>query len=156
MKVIRPWILVLASVLTLPVIAQTKPTDMQVFAQKVKADKRLVVAGGMHLTDAEAKAFWPIYDAYQKELESINKRAMNTITTYAELYKKGSVPNETARKLIDESLAVEEAEVRLKRSYVAKLDKVLPGVKVARFIQIENKVRAAALFALAEAIPLVE
>jgi len=36
---------------------------MQILRDKVKADKRLVVAANMDLNEAEGKAFWPIYDA---------------------------------------------------------------------------------------------
>ena len=37
---------------------------MEILRQKIKADKKLVVAANMNLTEAEAKAFWPVYDAY--------------------------------------------------------------------------------------------
>jgi hypothetical protein len=158
MNAFRAWIVALAIALALPALAQTNSasTDMQIFLQKVKADKKLIVATSMRLSDAEAKGFWPIYDAYQKELDVITKRLINTITTYAEAYKKGTVPNDTAKKLIDEALAIEEAEVRLKRTYLPKLEKALPGSKVARYIQLENKIRAGVRFELAASIPLVE
>lgn len=144
--------------MALPAAAQTKSpsTDMQIFVQKVKADKKLIVATAMRLSDTEAKGFWPLYDAYQRDLDAISKRLVSTISAYADAYKKGAVPNETANKLIEDSLAVEEAEIRLKRTYLPKLAKVLPAAKVARYIQIENKVRAGVRFELAEAIPLVE
>ena len=158
MKLFHLGIAALAAALSLPAYAQTKPTsaEMQIFAQKVRADKKLIVATAMRLSDAEAKGFWPVYDAYQKDLDAINKRLMNTIAAYAQAYKKGAVPNDLATKLIDESIAVDEAELNLKRSYIPKLAKVLPGAKVARYIQMENKVRAAVRFELAEAIPLIE
>jgi hypothetical protein len=51
--------------------AQEKPANnMQILAEKIKADKKLVVANNMGLTESEAKAFWPIYDAYQNDLAS--------------------------------------------------------------------------------------
>jgi len=158
LKFIRAGLIAASMALALPAFAQNKPlsNDMQTFVQRVKADKKLIVATAMRLTDAEAKGFWPLYDAYQKDLDAISKRLMKTITAYAEAYKKGPVPNETAKKLIEDSIAVEEAEVHLKRTYLPKLEKVLPAAKVARYIQLENKVRAGVRFELAEAIPLVE
>jgi len=33
----------------------------------------------MELTEAEAKSFWPIYDAYQQDLQKINNRMTQTI-----------------------------------------------------------------------------
>ncbi len=43
--------------------------------QKLKADKKLLVASNMELTDAESKAFWPLYDAYQKDLAESERAA---------------------------------------------------------------------------------
>ena len=62
--------------------------------------------------------------------------------------------NDTAKKLLDEAIGVELAEIKLKQSYVPKLGKVLPVAKVARYIQIENKIRAIVRYGLAETIPL--
>jgi Spy/CpxP family protein refolding chaperone len=130
-------------------------TNMEILKQKIKADKKLLVASNMELSDGEAKQFWPLYDGYQKELGQINQRLEKTIMEYAEAYKKGSVPNDTAKKLLNEVLAIEEAEVKLKRSYAEKLGKVLPTTKVARYVQIENKIRALVKAELAQQIPLV-
>ena len=141
--------------LALPAAAQTA-SDMQILAQKIKSDKKLVVAANLQLTEDEAKGFWLVYEAYQKELEGINKRLLGTIKRYAEAYNKGPVSDETAKKLINEAIAIEEAEVKLKRSYAPKLEKVVPGMKVARYIQIENKIRAIGKYELAAQIPLVQ
>jgi len=62
--------------------------------------------------------------------------------------------DKTARKLADEAINVDLEEAKLRKSYMPKLSKVLPGVKVARYIQIENKIRAIVRYELAAAIPL--
>ena len=51
--------------------------------QKLKADKKLLVAANMELTDAESKAFWFLYDAYQKDLHQMNDRLGKMINEYA-------------------------------------------------------------------------
>ena len=155
MKHTRVLVLILAAFFALPAAAQTA-SDMQILAQKIKSDKKLVVAANLQLTEDEAKGFWPVYEAYQKDLDGINKRLLGTIKRYAEAYNKGPVSDETAKKLINEAIAIEEAEVKLKRSYVPKLEKVVPGMKVARYIQIENKIRAIGKYELAAQIPLVQ
>jgi hypothetical protein len=131
-------------------------TTMEILREKVKADKKLVVANNMNLTEKEAKAFWPIYDAYQKDLQSINKRMAGVIDAYVLAYNKGAVLNDTAKKLLDDSIAIEISESKLKQTYADKLSKVIPAAKAARYIQIENKIRAIVKYQLAEAIPLVE
>jgi hypothetical protein len=144
-----------------PAFAQTAgsaDTNMEIFMQKIKADKKLLVASNMGLSDAEGKDFWPLYDAYQKDLQQVNVRLGKTINAYAEAYNegKGTVSNDTAKKLLDEAISVEEQEVKLKRAYAEKVGKVLPAGKTTRYIQIENKIRAVIKFELARQIPLVD
>lgn len=157
---------ILVAVLSMPVLAEedsaandaaesSAADNSEILYQKIVADKKLLVASNMDLTDEEAKGFWPVYDAYQQELHQINERLAKVINDYALAYNKGAVLNETAKQLIDETIAIELAEVNLKKSYMPKLGKVLPAAKVARYIQIENKIRAIIRFDLVDAIPLV-
>jgi hypothetical protein len=134
----------------------TGKTDMDILSQKIKADKKLVVAQNLKLTDAEGTAFWPVYDAYQKDLQLINQRMTAAILAYADAYNKGPVTNDAARKLLDEALAIDEAEAKLKSTMAPKILAALPATKAARYIQIENKIRAVVRYELAAGIPLVE
>jgi hypothetical protein len=154
MKFIRIAALLLATALAAPAMAQN--TNAEILLEKVKADKKLLIAKNMNLSEAEANAFWPIYEAYQRDLDQINVRLGRAITAYAEAYKKGPLPNDVAMQLLDEALSIEEAETQLKRSYVPKLNAALPGAKTARYLQIENKIRALVRMELADNIPLVE
>jgi len=158
MKLIRYGIMALALTLAVPAFAQTPATstDMQILLAKVKADKKLLVSQNMELTEAEAATFWPIYDAYQHDLQGINDRLRAFIGEYVDAYNKGLVDNATAKKLLHEFLAIEKAESKLPQTYVPKLEKVLPETKVARYIQIENKIRAVVHYELAARIPLIE
>jgi hypothetical protein len=147
----------MAAALAAPAMAQTTATtNMDILRQKIKADKKLVVAENLKLTEAEGTAFWPVYDAYQKDLQQINQRLAAAIKAYAEAYNKGPVTNETAKKLLDEAVAIDDAEAKLKSATVPKVMAVLPATKAARYVQIENKIRAALRYELAAGIPLVE
>jgi hypothetical protein len=140
-----------------PALTQDKPSDnMQILREKVKADKKLLVAANMGLTESEAKGFWPVYEEYQKELTTINQRIIKLIESYAADYRTNTLTDEKAKKLIDELVAIEQAEAKLKASSVPKLSKVLPSKKVARYLQIENKIRAVVKYDLASGVPLVQ
>ena len=140
-----------------PVVAQDKPADnMQILRDKVKADKKLLVAANMDLTGSEAKGFWPVYEEYQKDLTAINRRIGKLIESYAADYRANTLTNEKAKKLINELVAIEKADGGLQATYAPKLSKVLPAKKVARYLQIENKIRAALKYELAANIPVVE
>jgi hypothetical protein len=138
-------------------LAQDKPADnMQILRDKIKADKKLVVATNMELTESEAKGFWPIYGEYQKDLQKINQRIANLLESYASDFRGKSLTDEKAKKLINEAVAIEQAEANLKSTYAPKLSKVLPVKKVARYLQIENKIRAVVKYELATGVPLVQ
>jgi len=139
-----------------PALSQDKPAStMQLLAEKLKADKKLVVAGNMELTESEAKDFWPVYEEYQKELYAINDRINKLLNSYAADYKAKSLTDEKAKVLIDELIAIEQAEGKLLVNCVPKLSKVLPLKKVARYLQIENKIRAAVKYDMADKVPLI-
>ena len=149
--------LTLAVVLAAPAMAQnTGTSNMDILRQKIKADKKLVVAENLNLTEAEGAKFWPVYEAYQKDLQQINERMVKAIQAYATAYNKGPVTNEAAKPLLDEALAVDDAEAAMKRSAAPKILAALPATKAARYIQIENKIRAAIRYELAAGIPLVQ
>jgi hypothetical protein len=136
--------------------AQDKPADnMQILREKIRADKKLVVSLNMELTESEANNFWPIYEQYQKDLQRINARIVNVLESYADDFRRKSLTDEKAKKLIDEALAIDVAETNLKSTYAPKLSKALPVRKVARYLQIENKIRAVVRYDIAAGVPLV-
>ncbi len=160
MKSLTAFVLAGTLLFAMPVLAQdatssSANTNMDILIQKIKADKKLLVATNMELSDAEGKKFWPLYDAYQKELGKLNLRLGKVIQEYADAYNKGSVPNDTAKKLLKETLAIDESELKLRKTSADKIGKVISATKTARYIQIENKIRTVLRMELAENIPLV-
>ena len=147
--------LVMVMVSVLAVAAQEKPADdMQILREKIRADKKLLVAENMQLTEAEAKAFWPVYDQYQDELFLLRTRTVKLINDFAEAYEK--MTNEKAKKLMDEFITIENLGPKLRQAYLPKFRKVLPEVKVVRYYQIENKIQAALFYEFAANIPLMK
>ena len=157
MKLIRVVTIFVAALTAFPALAQSKSSsvDVQILLDKVKADKKLVVSSNMNLTEEEGKTFWPIYEAYQKDLQRLNDRLLKAITAYADAYNKNTMTDEQATDLTNAVLAVDQDEVTMRKTYAAKFKGVLPAKKVARYLQIENKIRAVVRYELADAIPLV-
>ena len=149
----------LALLLVLPVLpsrAEDQPatSTMDIVREKMRADKKLLVAENMGLTEAQAKTFWPIYDSYQKDLSKLGDRMIAMIQSYAKDYE--SMTDEAAKKLVDEYLDIEGDRQALRKAYLPKFRKILPETKVARYFQIEQKIHAIMSFELAENIPLVK
>jgi hypothetical protein len=131
-------------------------SSMDVLREQLDLDKRTVVEANLILTESQAASFWPIYEEYQRELGAIDARLVKVVNEYVERYVNGSITDAIARRLIGEAIAVDEAEVALRKKTLQKLDGVIPAVEAARYLQIENKIRAVVKFDLGDAIPLGE
>jgi hypothetical protein len=133
-------------------------TDMQALRNAVRADKKAFVASTLNLTDAEAKKFWPLYDGYQRDVDLANRRRNVVLEVlisrdkpFSELY---------ARSLATELIAADEAEIKSRRSLHNRLmrgvpTRILPPKKAARYLQLENKIRAVQAYDIAANIPLI-
>ena len=135
--------------------APTAPSEdtVQIFLEKIRADKKLVVAAVMELTDTEAKAFWPVYDGYQKELHKINEATAKLILNFADNYQ--SMSDSAADKLVKDSLAIDIKRYQLKKDFLPKFTKVIPKTKVLKYYQLENKIQLALNYELSSRIPLL-
>ena len=139
----------------LTALAQDKPADdLQIVLEKIKADKKLLVAENMQLTEAEAKAFWPLYERYQDELFLLRVRTAKLIKDYADTYE--NMNDATAQRLLHEYINIETLRLKLHKAYLPKFSKILPGAKVVRYYQIENKFNAALENELGARIPLAK
>ena len=135
-------------------LAQDKPADnMEIVKEKIKSDKKLLVATNMQLSESEASAFWPVYESYQAELGKLRDREIKLIEKFAASYE--TMSDDVAKNLLDDSLSIDSDHQKLRQSYLAKFRGVLPDAKVARYYQIESKIDAVLEYEMAKRIPLV-
>jgi hypothetical protein len=154
--------LLLAAVLTLMLtlaataapVGEADKANLSILVDTIRANRKALVAANLKLTDEEAGRFWPLYDKYQTELNAVQERAVKVIQDYSASYQ--NLSNEQAMKLADEWLSAEGDRVKVRRTYLDEFAKVIPGKKVVRFYQIENKMDAVIRYELASAIPVVE
>lgn len=138
-----------------PIRAEDRAADnMEIVREKIRADKKLFIAANMGLTEGEARAFWPVYEDYQKSLDKLNALTRRLIEDYAGSYE--SMSDMVAKTIVDDHLAIEMERAKLMQSYLPKFRQALPEKKVARYYQLENKIRAVVNFELARNIPLVK
>jgi hypothetical protein len=132
-----------------------KPADnLDALREKLRADKRLLIAESLELTEKEAQAFWPVYNAYQSDMIGHYDRILKLLDTYAASYK--SMTDPIATQLLGEFLSLQTSYLNIIVSYVPRFEKVLPPRKVARLYQLENKLRALVDYQLAQEVPLIK
>jgi len=128
--------------------------NLDVLVDAIRANRKALVAVNLKLTDEEATKFWPVYARYQQEINAVGDRLVGVIQDYSAHFS--DLSNEKAMQLIEEYLTIEADRVKVRRAYVEEFAKALPGRKVARFYQIENKMDAVIRYDLAATIPVVE
>ena len=134
-------------------------TDMQALRAAVRADKKAFVASTLKLTPAEAKRFWPVYDNYQRIVDSANERRVVAVEALIALDKP--ISDLYARNLANELVATDEVEIKARRTLHNRLmrgvpTRILPPKKAARYLQLESKIRAVQAYDVAANIPLVK
>jgi len=120
----------------------------------IQADRQSIVAEALPLTEEQAKAFWPLFREYRGEMEKLGDRIMDLMIDYGK--NMDTLTDEKAASLVDEFLAVQRDEVKVKQAFLPKFRKILPAKTVTRFYQIEGKLDTLLRFEAAAQIPLVE
>ncbi len=133
-------------------------TDLQAMWKAVQTDKKAYVASVLNLTDAEGKKFWPIYDAYQRDLDMYNRRRNVALEGLIGIDKPLS--DLYAKQLAKELISTDEGEVAARRKMQNKLIKSkllspLPAKKAARYLQLESQIRAVQFYGIAQEFPLI-
>lgn len=147
-------VVALAMLVMVAVPAMSQSDNMEILREKMRADKKLLVAENMQLTEEEGKAFWPVYDAYQEEKSKLADRRLKVIEDYAANFQ--NLSDEVAKDLVDRSIGIQKDATKLMESYLPKFRKAVGDKKAARFYQIENKIDAIVNFELAANIPLAQ
>ncbi|MCC7040925.1 MAG: hypothetical protein IT516_11515 [Burkholderiales bacterium] len=126
--------------------------ELAALQKAARADKRGLVAEKLALTPAEATKFWPAYDGCQRDLAQVTRR--RTVAIEGLVGRDGPLTDAYARKVVDELVAIEDAEMRALRKCAQAMLRALPPRKAARYLQLENKLRTAQDYEIAVAFPL--
>ncbi|MEO1201579.1 MAG: hypothetical protein AAFX10_02650 [Pseudomonadota bacterium] len=152
-----------ALVAVLAALAPGAPAEAQELKERIAIAMEMITAGAreileeeMILTDKQKEAFWPLYDEYAAKRREIGQRYVRLIGAYLDRYQAGSLTDDDADLILDVYFDIEMDTLQLQQRYVRRFRKIMPGIKVARFFQLESKIRAEVDQALALAIPLAD
>ena len=126
--------------------------ETQAMRAELQKQRQDIVAGVLELTDDEALAFWPAYRDYRVEMARLGDRTVKLIDEFVASSDK--LTDAQAGRMVDEHLAIQAERVAVRQRHVKVFRKILPATKLARFVQIENKLDATIDQELAMAIPL--
>lgn len=127
---------------------------LEVQRADLRNQKREIIIALTTFTDEQSKAFWPVYDNYEKDLTKLNDDRIAVIKDYAR-----NLPTLTDAKALDlatRAMDFQQKRLALRKTYMDNLSKVLPGILVARIMQLENQLDILIDLQVASEVPLVE
>ena len=104
--------------------------------EKVRAEQVAFITSELDLTEAEAQAFWPVYNDVQKQ----RREAFQACAEATKALQEGVEGTDVA-KLLDQYLDCKKAVEKVEADALPRYKKVLPVEKVAKLLLAEEKFR---------------
>ena len=98
--------------------------------EKIKTQKIAFITDQLQLTSEEAQAFWPIFNAYESNVQSIKNGELRSIRKT--LRNEEALSDRDANDLLDRLIASEKNLYSLKVKLVFDLKTVLPPQKILK------------------------
>jgi hypothetical protein len=138
--------------------AEARERNLGAYVDLLRSDIRMqkvaVITQMMQFTEAEDKAFWPIYRAYELELSRVNDELLALIETYASVYDR--LTPATASDLAMKALDLETRRTALKHNYFNRLNMTLSPITAVKALQIENQIQLLIDLQIAAALPVLK
>lgn len=128
--------------------------DIKLIRQDIQAVKDGVIKDTMQFTDAEDKAFWPVYTEYAAGQRAIAEKRFGVIMDYAK--RIDAMTDADAKDLTQRMLQVEDDTQSLRKKYIPQFEAVLGAKRAAKFCQVDNRLTMIMNVQLASEIPLIQ
>ena len=104
--------------------------------EKMEELKERFIQNKLTLTETEAEKFWPLYQAYRKDVKALS----GSFHSWHDGKSRKDIEKMTdkeAMELINKDLEQQRKRLELKERYVKEFGEILPPKKVALFFQLE-------------------
>jgi hypothetical protein len=116
---------------------EPRPGPSEADRDKVEALKIGFLTRKLDLTSEEAKTFWPVYNKFQEELESLRKQRRSEMQSLRE--NKKDLSDSEAEKLVDNEITFRQKELDVIKKYHAQFKQILPVKKVLMLYRSEEE-----------------
>jgi hypothetical protein len=115
-------------------LAQTTKEKSQV--ETVEAMKIAFITKRLDLSPAEAQAFWPLYNEYQKKIDEIRRSKRENTVKGKEDFE--GMSDKEIEALLSNDFTLKQKELEVQKEYYNKFKAVLPMKKVALYYKAEE------------------
>lgn len=141
----RILLILLTIAFAIPAIAQPEPNKQQQRNQryqKIQSAKIAFFTAELELTPKEAEEFWPVYNQYWKERETVIRRVQGTLRNVNRSLKgEQAMTDAEIKNQLEIYISGSSEEGAIHKGYFEKFLKILPPKKVAKLYVAEEEFR---------------
>ena len=151
------WLIAMCALVMMAAPVQADEIDdyIDLLRQDARGMMRMVVSEVMDdLTPDEDKAFWKVYDKYEKEVMKIGRVRTELIREFAENYF--DIDDHLADHIATQSLHLQVKRTNLRKDYYRKFRYAVGAKKATRFMQLDLVVSRIIDLQVSSELPLIE
>jgi hypothetical protein len=127
---------------------------LELLRSDLKTQKVEIITEAMEFTDQESDAFWPLYREYDLEMTKLNDQRVAIIKDFADHFDQ--MTDVKADELVKKSFGYIKDRTALREKFYKKFKKILPVLKAAKFMQVDNQLTNFIDAQISMEMPLIE
>ncbi len=138
--------------LSLSGMAQHYTEIIELLQADLHHDRKAIVLANMTMTPEQQAVFEPILDDYTRTSEAHWTKRMALVDDFAKAQE--GMTNDLARSFMERLSELDEEKIELRGEYAERMDKVLPAMIVARWVQLERRLSQLMELQVSNEVPL--
>ena len=130
--------------------------NLSAYAELLRRDVRTlkvaIITEVMGFTEAEDRAFWPVYREYDREMSALADERLRMIRDYAEDF--GTLTDQRAASLATTALDLESRRNAAKAKCYERVKTALSARTALRFLQVEHQLQLLIDLQIAASLPV--
>jgi len=137
---------------------ETRTTNLAAYAEllrsDVRAEKVAILTEVMGFSEAEDKAFWPIYREYDTEMSKLGDERVALISDFTSHYDQ--MTDAVADQIATKALDLEARRQAVKAKYYDRVKKALSPRTALRYLQVEHQLQLIIDLQISAALPIAK
>ena len=137
---------------------QTKTLNLSAYAELLRSDvhaqKIAILTEVMGFSEAEDKAFWPIYRDYDTEMAKLGDERVALVAEYARVYSH--ITDDVARSLATRAMDLDKRRTAALERCFTRLGTALSPTMALKFLQVEHQLLLIIDLQISASLPIVK
>jgi hypothetical protein len=137
---------------------QTQTLNLSAYAELLRSDvqaqKIAILTEVMEFTEAEDKAFWPIYRDYNAEMAKLGDERVALIAEYARVYSQ--ITDDAARSLATRAVDLDKRRTAALERCFTQVGTALSPKMALKFLQVEHQLLLIIDLQISASLPIVK